>query len=133
MGDFMKKSDVFIGTVKQCNNIYWYERRGEKYFDGDFTIGRTTFGRMRSYVDEISDKAILIKVSEDKYIWFDLVNTIKDRILVDFGIAVNVIGTKPHYDNEYFVDESTLEPYFKENINENINVKTLKKELNDSK
>ena len=66
-------------------------------------------------------------MSEDKYIWFDLVDTIKDRILVDFGIAVNVIGTKPHYDKEYFVNESTLEPYFKENTNENINVKTLKK------
>lgn len=123
----MKKSNVFIGTVKQCKNIYWYERRGEKYFDGDFIIGRTTFGKMRSYVDEISDKAILIKVSEDKYIWFDLVDTIKDRILLNLGIAVNVIGNKPHFDKEYYVDETTLKSYFKENTNEDINVKTLKK------
>ena len=125
----MKKSNVFIGTVKQCNNIYWYERRGEKYFDGDFVVGHTTFGRMRSYVDKISDKAILIKVSEGKYIWFDLIDTIKDRILVDLGIAVNVIGTKPHYDREYFVDETTFKPYFKENMNEDINVRTLRKTI----
>ena len=27
MGILMKKSNVFIGTVKQCKDFYWYERR----------------------------------------------------------------------------------------------------------
>jgi len=125
----MKKSNIYIGTVKQCNDMYWYERRGEKYFEGDFIIGYTISGRMRSYVDVITDKAILIKVSENSYVWFDLSNTIKDRILMGLGIAVNVINNKPHYDREYFVDESTLKPYFKENINEDINVRTLRKTI----
>lgn len=125
----MKKNNVYIGTVKQCNNIYWYERRGEKYFEGDFRIGHTISGRTRSYADEITDKAILIKVSENSYVWFDLSNTIKDRILMNLGIAVNVINNKPCYDREYFVDETTLKPYFKENNNENINAKTLKKTI----
>jgi len=125
----MKKSNVYIGTVKQCNDIYWYERRGEQYFEGDFIIGHTISGRMRNYVDVISDKAILIEVSENNYVWFDLSNTIKDRILMGLGIAVNVIGIKPHYDREYFVDKSTLKPYFKENINEDINVRTLRKSI----
>ena len=128
----MQKSNVYIGTVKKCKNIYWYERRGEKYFEGDFRIGHTTFGRMRSYVDIETDEAILIKISEGRYIWFDLVDSIKDRILLNLGIAVNVIGNKPHFDNEYYVDETTLKSYFKENTNEDISVKVLKKELNEN-
>jgi len=127
----MKKSDVFIGTVKKCNNIYWYERRGEKYFEEEFIIGHTHCGRIREYVDVISDKAILVKVSEDEYVYLDLVESLIDKILINLSIAPHIIKTKPHSNYDYFVDKSTLEPYFKENINDNINIKTLKKSFSN--
>jgi len=128
----MKKSDIYIGTVKKCKNVNKYNIVGEYEFIDDFIICSAHLGRMEYYVDIVSDKAILIKVNEDEYVFLDLVNTLKEKILLDLGIAVNVIKTKPYSNYDYFVDESTLKPYFKGNINEDIKVKTLKKTIKNN-
>lgn len=120
----MKSENIFIGTVKKCGDIYWYNQFGEERFVGDFKIGSSITGSIHKYVNIIDDKAILIKINEDKYIYFDMITTPIEKILLSLGIPVKVIGTQPFHSNELYVDKKTLKPYF-QNENENISIKKL--------
>ena len=121
----MKSKNIFIGTIKKCKNLYWYEQYGDEQYIGDFIIGQTEIGTIHRYVDIIDEKAILIKVGESKYIWVDLLTNKIEEVLVNLGISINTIGTTPSCDNDLFVDEKTLEPYFK-NKNDNLSIKKVK-------
>ena len=35
----MKQKDIYIGTLKQCRDIYNYKKFGEERYCPDFTIG----------------------------------------------------------------------------------------------
>ena len=122
----MYSQNIFIGTIKKCKNVYWYEKYGEEHIIGDFQIGHCEVGTIHKYVDTINDHAVLIKVDESKYIWVDLLTNKIEELLVNIGIPINAISTVPLYDGELFVDEKTLVPVFEENYNLNVNkVKSL--------
>lgn len=121
----MKSKNIFIGTVKKCKNLYCYKQYGDEKYFGDFRIGSTEIGTIHRYTDIIDEKAILIKVNEEKYIWIDLL-TKADEVLVNLGIPINIIKTFPTCDGALFVDKKTLKPYFENNINNNLNIKKIK-------
>lgn len=120
----MKSKNIFIGTIKECKNLYWYERCGDEQYVSDFKIGRTQIGTIHKYVDIIDKEAILIRINEKKYIWINLL-TKYDEFLVNVGIGVKTISTFPTSDHQLFVDEQTLKPYFKDE-NHNLSVKKIK-------
>jgi len=127
----MKKSDIFVGTIKKCNSLFYYKEYGEERYVGDFIIGHTEIGSIHKYVNIVCDKAILIKVNENKYMWLNLLTTLTDEILVNLGIPVKVINTFPSADNDYFVDKNSLNPYFENNEKTKISVKSLKKTIDN--
>lgn len=127
----MKDYNIFIGTIKKCNNIYCYEKYGEERYVGDCIIGHTEVGEIHRYVDTITENAILIKVGK-KYIWLDLLTTFTEEFLVNLGIPINAFNTFPSTDNELFVDEESLAPYFENTEDKNLSVKGLKKEISRS-
>lgn len=129
----MKKSDILVGTIKKCNNLYRYKEYGEERYIGDFIIGHTKIGSTHKYVDTVCNEAILIKVNEDKYMWLNLLTSFTDEILANLGIPIKVINTFPSTDNDYFVDKNSLRPYFENNKNIKINVKILKKSIDNKK
>lgn len=111
----MECKDIFIGTIKQCKDLVSYNKYGEEHYTGDFRIGHTEVGTIHKYVDVIDKNAVLMRVSEDVYIYLDKVTSKFDELLVNLGIAVHTIGTEPLIDNGLFVDETTLEPIFEDN------------------
>ena len=121
----MQSKNIFIGTIKKCKNLYWYEKYGDEYYFGDFRIGHCEVGTTHKYVDIIDEKAILIKVGESKYIWDDLLANKIEEILVNLGISMNTIRTIPSYDGDLFVDEKTIKHAFKDNKN-NLSIKKVK-------
>ena len=130
----MKNSDIYIGTIKKCNDVYCYEKYGEERYVGSFKINNTELGEVHKYVDVITDQAILIKVNNEKYIWLNQIETFSDELLVNLGIAKKTINTQPSNDNDLFVEKNTLIPYFKNIENKNLNVAKLKtKILTDSR
>lgn len=123
----MKNRDVFVGTIKKCNDLYCYKKYGETRYVGDFALRNIEVGQIQHYTDVVDDKAILIKIDEDKYVWLNSVMTIFDELLVDIGIPVNTISTVPSTDNELFVDKKSLVQYFDHSGDKKLKVKTLKK------
>ena len=121
----MNSKGVFVGTVKKCKNIYCYENYGEERFVTDFIVGHAKLGETHKYVNVIYENAILIKVSESKYIWVDLLTNKIEELLVNLGISINTIGTAPCYDGDLFIDEKTIQPVFKDNKN-NLSIKKVK-------
>ena len=120
----MQGKDIYIGTVKKCTNLYWYEKYGDEHYYGDFRIGSTEVGTVHKYTDVIQEKAILIKV-RDKYIWVDLLTNKLEEILANLGISINALSEAPSFDGDYFVDKKTLEPAL-ENSHERVSVKKAK-------
>lgn len=110
----MKNRILLIGTVKQCKNVYCYETYGDQKYFPDFELGNVEFGTVQRYTDITEENAILIKISDKKYIW--LVR--KDNKLID----IVVISSYPKKNNDLFVDTKTLEQYTKKSKD-----KTIKK------
>ena len=127
----MKNKDVYVGIIKKCNNLYFYERYGEKRFVGDCQIGPVMIGSIHTYVDVVAEKAILIKVNEEQFIWLDDLNNFVDGLLVDLGFPIKLIGTVPFATGELFVDKDSLVPYYieEEKKTRNLKVRQLKKDV----
>lgn len=131
----MKRENVFVGNIKNCISFELYKHCADKNgFIPYFKINSMTVGEscLTTYIKQ----AILIKVSENKYIWLDTVNTFIDELKCDLGFGLKMLNTYPTEENLTFVDEASLKPYFKNNFSnesKNIRVKTLKKEVSHRK
>lgn len=125
----MKNRDIYIGTIKKCNSLYCYKKYGEKAYIGDFRINNTEIGQMYDFVDVISDQAILIKVTDNKYIWLNKIQSFGDELRVNLGISPKTISTYPSNDKDLFVDTKTLIPYFENEKDESLNVNKLRKKV----
>lgn len=121
----MKSKNIFTGTIKQCNNLYFYNQYGDEHYFGDLQIGKNQIGTIHRYTEIIDKNAILIKVNEEQYIWIDSLTTKTDEFLVNLGIPTKTIGVIPYSDNSLFVDKKTITPLFKNN-NDNLSVKKIK-------
>ena len=128
----MKSKNVFKGTIKKCEDFYSYMKYGEERYVGDFKVGKIEVGTTYKYANIIDEEAILLKMSDKKFVWLDLVNTKAEEILVNLGIACNAISTSPICNNDIFVDEETLEPYFKAE-DKKLSVKKIKSLVSNSK
>lgn len=51
-------------------------------------------------------------MSDKKFVWLDLVNNKLEELLVNLKIPYNTISIYPICDNDIFVDEETLKPFF---------------------
>lgn len=127
----MKSKNVFIGTIKKCKDLYYYEKYGDEHYFGDFRTERCAMGTIHRYVDVIDENAVLIKVGESKYIWVDLSKNKIEEFLVNLGIAINTIETTPYQNGDLFVDENTLQSVFKEN--KKMSIKKVKSLIGTSK
>ena len=125
----MNTNQIYIGTIKKCRNIYLYEKHGEKRYIGDFIINHTECGYIDNIVETITDEAILIKTNTNKYVWLNQIESLKDEILLEIGLPNKIINNLPIKDNDLFVDESTLIPYFQNETDKNISIGKLKKKV----
>lgn len=125
----MNTNQIYIGTIKKCKNVYLYENHGEKRYIGDFIINHTECGYIDNIVETITDEAILIKTNTNKYVWLNQIESLKDEILLEIGLPNKIINSLPIKDNDLFVDESTLIPYFQNKTDKNISIGKLKKKV----
>lgn len=125
----MNTNQIYIGTIKKCRNVYLYEKYGEKRYIGDFSINNMECGYIDNIIEIITDEAILIKLEENKFVWINQIETLKDRLLVNLGIPSKIITVSPVIDKDLFVDKKTLIPYFSKEEEQNISVGKLKKKV----
>ena len=123
----IKQCDIFTGTIKKCDDIYFYERYGESRFVPSYRTCSTVVGSTHFYSDVVEENTLLIKVDDDNYVRVQSLNGFFEVLFANRGIAFHTIGTRPHFDGDYYVDKETVVPYFKSNENGRINVKSLKK------
>lgn len=126
----IKKEDIFIGTIKLCKNFNKYKVYGD--ISPDCIIGTLTtrieVGGTPN-VDIICSDAVLIKVDEDKYVWFKTNDSIAEEILFNLGLYGKVLTICPSYDEMLYVEKGTLKSYYENPNDEKISSRKLKKEL----
>ena len=126
----MKKEDIFVGTIKQCLNVYGYKNNGDSAYVKEMVLGSMSIGTRIHYTEKITSKAILIKYDEERYIWLNALNSLQEDLLVTCGFPVKVIKTTPEHDKDLFVDTSCpLVPYYKKDLHKRTNVMRLRKEI----
>lgn len=107
----MEKENIYIGTLKFVNNKDMYKRYGESHVFGDYRCCGIEVGTLFTFVDVISEHAVLIKVGDDKYV---LYNSMMDKLNTEFStidLLKSIITTEPNDDNGIYVDERTIVPY----------------------
>lgn len=119
----MKKKDVYIGTVKKCLSIYRFEKYGDRVMPHDLREFNIEYAVSIDNIKIVDTNAVLIKIGEDEYMWK---NNNKSN-LINFGPQFINIKNHPSADFEYFVDETRLKPYFEDDLDENVKVKSLKR------
>ena len=122
----MKREDIFIGKIKKCRNVYQYKQYGDSRYVPDFSINKTEFGTIENYAYVVRDVAVLIKATENKYIWLNTLTSFIDEVKVNLGIEVNALNCEPTQDGELFVDIDSLVPYYEDELDKNISVKRLR-------
>lgn len=128
----MKREDIFIGRIKKCRNVYLYKQYGDSRYVPDFSINKTEFGTIENYAYEVDSCAILIKATENQFIWLNSLTSFFDEAKVNLGFSVNALETLPTQDGELFVDIDSLVPYYEDGLDKNISVKRLRMDtLND--
>lgn len=125
----IKKENVFIGTVNVCSNIDRYIKDGEYSDIYDFHTCHTKFGAKVSNISKKYEHQVLIKLDEDNYIWFKLIETKVDEILLNMGLYSEVLKTSPSDDQMLFVDSESLKPYYENCNDKGISIRKLRKEL----
>lgn len=125
----MKRRDILVGTIKKCKDIHNYKKFGETRRMPEFATKSIKFWTTFDYVDTITEQAILIKVSDTKYIWLKALTSIADEILVNLGLPIKVLNTEPSEDGELYIDDKNLIPYYENDIDKNIHIRKLKRDV----
>lgn len=125
----MKRKDVYVGTLKKCINKLSYDLHGDSFYEGHFRIGSIEVGETRKNAVIFSEKEILIKIDDNKYVLLESINSLLDEIKMDLGIRANILYTYPERDGDLFVDKNSLVSYYEQNKVEKVRVKTLKKDV----
>lgn len=126
----IKKSKIYLGTIKKCLNAARFKEYGETRFIPQDRICSVVSGVSVSYADTYANEAVLLKGSNDKYINVNEIKSIKDLVLFKLGLSGKIMHSSPESDEELFVDESSLKQYYKPTQGgQKIKLKTLKKEL----
>ena len=121
----MKKSDIYIGPLFKCCNIERYLKDGNLTLVKEPKVGQCCF---IPNIDELISNAVFIRIASG-YICLNYINKFTERLLINMGIDINVIEKTPFETDDLFVIEERLKPYFKKNIDEDINIKKLKKQV----
>ena len=108
----MKNLTVYVGTIKKCLNLEEYKLNGDETFITETQHSTIEIGLVECNTTIINKQAILIKNKTNNYYEFKLTNTLLDNINIILGLSKNVISNKPKQNDDIFVDESTLVPYY---------------------
>ena len=104
----MKKSDIFVGPI--------YKDDIENKDTNDLSNKRT-----------ICAYAVLIKVSNGRYVWLKDLDSLVDIILFYMGYQVKTIDVHSTTKDTSYTEEDQLIPYYEDyEQNQNISVKKLK-------
>lgn len=124
----MRKFQVYKGTVKKCLvDPYWLKEDGEYSKLGVYQIGSMTESEIRENVKVIDDKAILIE-TPNGYVDIDFLEKPFAGIKLAFFSKFFAYTDFPKDINNLYLDMKTLEPYYKENLDDRIKIRKLRRE-----
>lgn len=124
----MKKENIYVGKLMECKNARNYLADGETTFLPEFETRTMQMGSSRLNAKVVNEQAILIKTKRG-YICLNNIKKIMNAVLVNMGVSVGAVGTKPKNDGDLFVLENTLTPYYHENTNKHVFVKQLRRQV----
>lgn len=97
-----KKSNIYIGVIKECRDVTLYNSKQEICYKIDFRIHPRNNNVTRSNTRVVNNNAILIKT---KYGYIELG---KECLLKN----------RPTENEKLYVEENTLMPYYDNNLKE---------------
>jgi len=124
----MKNVTVYIGAIKKCLYPKAYQKDGDETFIPEFETRTTKMGYMRKNIEEVNNQAILIKTENNLYYQFKLTNTFIDKTRIIFNNENYALTSKPKHDDDIFVDENSLIPYYEEQP-KSLSLRKLKRDI----
>lgn len=129
----MKKYQIFIGDIRVCTK---YDRCASfvsgAYINGE-CIGSDYIGYINKDDELYKKDAILVKIKNRGYVDLEKLSSILDNIEIflesrrrGFNEGDIAITTFPYEKGDLFVDETTLRPYFSDELRSDISVRQLK-------
>ena len=124
----IKNAEVYIGTIKECIDVKKYKLYGDKrtVMATEWKTMTTKFqcGFQENYTKIINQQAIIIKTEDNELYEYKL--KLEDNIKLKNPIFS--ILTEPEDNEDIFLDENTLVPYY-EKQPKVLSLRKLKKDL----
>lgn len=132
----MKTDQIFIGDIKKCTKYESHTTFCAYSYFGDQCIGGSSLGYIEEETELYKENAVLIKVSENRYVDLEQLNSILDHIKIfihsidkNSYLGELIMSTCAYYKNSLFVDEKSLKPYYSDNLQVgDISVRKLKQQ-----
>ncbi len=134
----MKMQKIFIGNINKCNyhKKFYDFSKGLLVSEEEYDFIRKNYNIYTSnccgYAYDFipySENEVLFKVAWNHYVRLKDINWLTYlAILMEEAPQSKSVFSHPKHIEDFFVDKTSLKPYFKEE--KNITLKTLKRELN---
>lgn len=120
----MQIEEVFIGDIRKCNKYEMHPTFKSETFINGVSLGCDCFGFIETDSEPYKENATILKIKNGGYVDLDNLKTIIDCWKVDSLMRENggyslkgiMMSTSESFLNGLFVDEKSLKPYFKEQI-----------------
>lgn len=135
----MKIEGVYVGTIRKCTKYDHHESFRNETFINGISLGCSGFGHIEVDDEPYKENAMLVKIENGGYVDLGRFNSILDYLKIyksftknGFTLGGLMMSTSAHKLNSLFVDEETLEPYYKNNSKQkNVSMLKLKKQINN--
>ena len=108
----MKNLTIYIGTIKKCLDIKNYQKYGDEREKVDFEertmTSVTELISTISYVDIVTNSAILVKTPSDNFYHLKISSGLKDYLNIVCDNEKNIIPDHPEDDKDIFFERNSL-------------------------
>lgn len=107
----MKEKELYTGRIDECLDAYGYLTYGQERLVLNFILGKMKEYTLQRYTKQAYTNAILLKVTEEDYIWLNAPINETTPFMQRLGILQKHISTTPEKDHDLFVVKESLTPY----------------------
>ena len=101
--------NVFVGDIKECYDIKSYNIYGDYKKIEDPNERRIKNSTFDYFTDVVKEHAVLIKTGKNEYVD---INKTNDNLDILLPASWKILNTSPKNNNDRYVDEKTLQPFF---------------------
>ncbi len=131
----MKPDQVFVGDIKRCTSFEFHDDMAVKLERNGQIIDLATFGHIEVEEETIKENAVLIRMKSGQYVDVENLNGTLDYLKACYQGSKKytsrgglLLETEPHTRGDVYVDEESLQPYYRETMTDSVSFMHLKKQ-----